>query len=197
MHEVRHLSGAAELRALAHPLRLRLLEELGLDGPLTATELSDRVGESPSNLSWHLRQLARHGYVEEVDAPGRRRPWRLVSLGHSFTDDLDPDATVAATALMGILERHDVDSWHEFQLRRSAEPEEWRDASFRTTSVAWLTAEELAAVNRAVYDILEPTIDRLTDPDARPAGARPVRLVFWGHPLRGSAADLAEGDQDG
>src|SRR4030088_3589210 len=66
------------LRALAHPLRLRLLELLVLRGPMTATEAADLLGESPANCSFHLRTLAKYGYVEEAGGGrGRQRPWRL------------------------------------------------------------------------------------------------------------------------
>src|SRR5690606_6701644 len=62
VHEVRE---SQALRALAHPLRIRLLEELAIGGELTATQAAERVDESPANCSWHLRQLARYGFVEE------------------------------------------------------------------------------------------------------------------------------------
>lgn len=189
MVETRRLTAAAELRAMAHPLRLRLVEELGLDGPLTATELAERVDESPSNLSWHLRQLAKHGYVEEVDAPGRRRPWRLTSISHSWGEELDADARPAAAALNAIVERHDLDARHEYQLRESSEPPEWQSATFGTSSAAWLTAEELAEVGRAFSEILAAYSGRILDPETRPVGARPARIVFWGHPLRAADRD--------
>ena len=66
------------LRALAHPLRNRLLGLLRLDGPSTATLLGKRVGESSGSTSYHLRQLAAYGFVEEVSehGTGRERWWR-------------------------------------------------------------------------------------------------------------------------
>ncbi len=66
------------LRALAHPLRNRLLGLLRLDGPSTATLLGARVGESSGSTSYHLRQLAAYGFVEEVPGhgTGRERWWR-------------------------------------------------------------------------------------------------------------------------
>ena len=66
------------LRALAHPLRNRLLGLLRLDGPSTATLLGKRVGESSGSTSYHLRQLAAYGFVEEVPdhGTGRERWWR-------------------------------------------------------------------------------------------------------------------------
>jgi len=66
------------LRALAHPLRGALLAALRMDGPSTATRLADRLGESTGSTSYHLRQLATFGFVEEVpgEAAGRERWWR-------------------------------------------------------------------------------------------------------------------------
>ena len=72
------VSDVRALRALAHPLRNRLLALLRLHGPSTATLLGARVGESSGSTSYHLRQLAAHGFVEEVPdrGTGRERWWR-------------------------------------------------------------------------------------------------------------------------
>src|ERR1019366_5338154 len=84
--QLREISDARTLRALAHPVRLALIETLSIEGPMTATEAGERIGESPTTCSFHLRQLAKYGFVEEAgDAPGRRRPWRLVSQGVRFS----------------------------------------------------------------------------------------------------------------
>src|SRR4051812_14232703 len=66
------------LRALAHPLRNRLLGQLRLNGPATASRLGRVVGESSGATSYHLRQLAEYGFVEEVEGRGnaRERWWR-------------------------------------------------------------------------------------------------------------------------
>jgi DNA-binding transcriptional ArsR family regulator len=66
------------LRALSHPLRMRLLGRLRLDGPATASQLGRVVGESSGSTSYHLRQLAAYGFVEEVEDQGtaRERWWR-------------------------------------------------------------------------------------------------------------------------
>src|SRR6478735_5051261 len=82
---MRRIEGARTMRALAHPLRLRLLELVTLRGPLTATQCSALVGESPSSCSFHLRQLAKYGYVEEAEGgAGRNRPWQATSEGHRW-----------------------------------------------------------------------------------------------------------------
>ena len=73
-----HVTDVRALRALAHPLRSRLLAQLRLHGPATASRLGRAVGESSGSTSYHLRQLAAYGFVEEVEGQGtaRERWWR-------------------------------------------------------------------------------------------------------------------------
>ena len=101
---VRKIDDAHALRALAHPLRLELLEALTLHGPLTATTAADLVGESPANCSWHLRQLAKYGLIEEVPgATGRQRPWQRTSQGMEWHEtSSDPAFTEAARSLTAV-----------------------------------------------------------------------------------------------
>ena len=71
------LNDPKAMRALAHPLRWALLEALGHAGTLTATQASEMLGESPANCAFHLRTLAKYGFVEEAGGgKGRERPWR-------------------------------------------------------------------------------------------------------------------------
>ena len=73
------------LRALAHPVRLEILERLGLDGPATATVIGEAVGISPSAASYHLRALARFGLVVDAGGgTGRNRPWQAAGTGFMF-----------------------------------------------------------------------------------------------------------------
>jgi DNA-binding transcriptional ArsR family regulator len=101
----RRLTDPRDMRALAHPTRLALLEVLGVHGPLTATQAGELIGESPSSCSFHLRTLGRHGFVEETgEGRGRQRPWRLVSLGMSIPDvNADSETFIAATTLAQIV----------------------------------------------------------------------------------------------
>ena len=89
----RQLRDPRELSAVAHPVRLGILEELSLNGPLTATELGERLGETPANCSWHLRKLAEHDFVEEAPSEGgRRRPWQVTGVGLSWGEgEISPD----------------------------------------------------------------------------------------------------------
>ena len=72
------IKSVGELKALSHPLRLDLLEAVTIHRQLTATQAAEIVGESPANCSWHLRQLAKYGFLEEVPGTtGRQRPWHV------------------------------------------------------------------------------------------------------------------------
>src|SRR5215831_6200537 len=103
--EMRQITDARTMRALAHPVRIALLEELLLGGALTATEVGERIGESPTTCSFHLRQLAKYGFVEEAGGgKGRARPWRITSAGMSFPNvHDDPEAEIAAGVLFRLV----------------------------------------------------------------------------------------------
>jgi DNA-binding transcriptional ArsR family regulator len=180
------LNDPREIRALAHPLRLRLMEDLAALGPATATELAERVGESPANCSWHLRLLARYGFVEEAGGgEGRRRPWRVVLRSNSWGHrDDSAELMAAGDAATGMLMEQEVAALRDWMAGRRAEPREWRDAAGSSQSIGWLTAEELAAVNDEILAIMSRHVGRITDPASRPAGARFVRMVAWAFPDR-------------
>src|SRR6201989_2093903 len=101
----RELTDPKAMRALAHPVRLALLEALTDAGTLTATEAGERVGESPANASFHLRQLAKYGFVEEAEGGiGRRRQWKLRNLGLRWSDVSDDrEQTAAAQGLSRVV----------------------------------------------------------------------------------------------
>src|SRR5580693_3114647 len=98
-YEIRKVTDAQTLRALAHPVRIALIEALTLRGAMTATEVGELIGESPTTCSFHLRQLAKYGFVEEAGGgKGRARPWRITSIGMSVTTTHDPEAEIAGDA---------------------------------------------------------------------------------------------------
>jgi DNA-binding transcriptional ArsR family regulator len=189
-HERRKVTDAQELRALAHPLRLRLLEELVVNDPATdtatATELAARVGESPANCSWHLRQLAKYGYIEEAPGGvGRERRWRAVLAEHEWSSsDADPEFVAAGDIASDILMDHEVQAFRAQRAWRGNESPEWRRAAFTFQALGWCTADELRAINEQILALLGPAFERLTDPAVRPPDARLVRFVGWGVPAR-------------
>src|SRR6478736_7487779 len=85
---------AAQLRGLAHPLRLQLLQVLRAEGPATASQLARRLGESSGATSYHLRALHRAGLVEEVEQRNaRERWWRRSPERVMIPNSMPPDAT--------------------------------------------------------------------------------------------------------
>ena len=177
--ELRQLRDPTELRALAHPTRLALLELLGLYGPLTATQAAEHLEESPSSLSFHLRTLAKHGFVTDAGGgTGRQRPWQLVTRGTSIDPDAgDAETRTAARELSDIyLERY-LDRARAAFAHRDQLPAAWRRATTFSQSLMWLTAAEARALDDAVMGVLMQYRDRLDDPSARPASAKPVEAL--------------------
>ncbi|HWD79200.1 MAG TPA: helix-turn-helix domain-containing protein [Kribbella sp.] len=191
----RRLSDPRELNALAHPVRMAIVEILSLSGPLTATELAERLDETPANCSWHLRKLAQHGFVVEADGgKGRQRPWKVPGLGFRWDDEhgsASGEERRAAQALSDVMMSRATDRLRESQQRMPDEPEEWRAAQASTEMVAWLTADELKEMNEAIVAVLDRHIERLTDPAQRPAGARLCEFVAWGVPTYFPGVDPA------
>ena len=179
--DIRKLTEATDLKALAHPLRMELLGHLVLHGPATATELAEALGDSPSNCSWHLRKLAEHGFVEEVaDTPGRSRPWRAAVAGLSWDDDGDSPSAAAGRELTEALLVREMRRLRAFREAADREPAEWREAATVNQAAAWLTAEETAELSEKLKDLmLTPYFDRMDDPARRPEGSRLVSLVGW------------------
>src|SRR5580658_2777771 len=143
------ISDARTMRALAHPLRVSLLELIRRDGEITATRAAELLDESPGNMSWHLQTLAKYGFVEEAPgARGRSRPWRIVSLTYSFETAMtsDPEQAAAGEALEASYQERNFRRLREWWSRRRVYPAKWRRASFSTDALTWLTAEELQQV---------------------------------------------------
>jgi DNA-binding transcriptional ArsR family regulator len=180
----RKLHDPRELQALAHPVRMAIIELLSISGPLTATELADRLDETPANCSWHLRKLAQHGFVEEAEGgKGRQRPWQVPGLGFQWDDEhgsASPEERRAAQALSEVTMGRAVDRLQESQQRMPEETEEWRKAQAGSEMVAWLTPSELREMNDAILAVLDRHIGRLGDDTQRPKGSRLCEFVAWG-----------------
>lgn len=184
------------MKALAHPVRMDLLELLATDGPHTASEAARRLGQTPANVSWHLRKLAGQGYVRQTrPGGGRARPWKVVAQSLSWGDDAEDPLAVAAL--------HEVAVDREVQVLRSAlarlpdEEPAWRAAAEVVQSRLWLTPQEAAALTDKLKQLLLERSERALDPDLRPAGARLMALMAWavpaGPPTTGAGGELDHG----
>jgi predicted ArsR family transcriptional regulator len=138
-------------------VRAELLEVLAMHESLTATHAGELIGESPTTCSFHLRQLAKYGFVEEaVKGKGRQRPWRLVNRMLTISSEgLEPEASVAADVLTAMIVQralHRFDTW--LQIRRSFSSE-WREASNITQQVSFVTAAELEQINTMILAMFD------------------------------------------
>jgi len=183
-YKQRTLNDPRTLRAVAHPVRLGIMEQLTVHGAMTATELAGRLDETPSNCSWHLRKLAEHGFVEEAEGgTGRKRPWQAVSQGMRWGDpDEPPELVRAGEALSQLMIEREMARFASSRARRRADTLPWQEASTSSQSMLWLTAEELNEINLAVRDLMMSRVDRFEHPERRPDGARLCAFLAWGVP---------------
>jgi DNA-binding transcriptional ArsR family regulator len=176
----RELTDPKAMRALAHPVRLALLEAFAGTDTLTATEAGERVGESPANASFHLRQLAKYGFVEEAErGTGRRRPWKLKHCGTSFTDvHDDPELAGAARALSRTLRDYYLARAQSAHEERHALPAEWRAVTGLNQMGLYVTPEELKILNEEILALLFERFGerRARTPDL-PEGAEHVEIL--------------------
>ena len=182
--EPRRLTDPRAMRAVAHPVRIALLEVLGTEGPLTATQAGELIGESPTTCSFHLRQLAKYGFIEEVEGvAGRRRPWRLIHTGLTFSDvSDDPETRLAATALTRVLHDFYLDRLKEGLALRRDTPTEWQKATGADEFLLYVTVDELQALNEQMLALVQPFVERIGNPKTRPRGSVPIEVLFFAYP---------------
>ena len=170
---------AKGIRALAHPVRLAILERLREQGPDTATGLAPHVGASPSVTSWHLRHLAEHGLVEDApgDGRGRKRWWRSVGRGFRFTGGEDPSAYRELWEAVERSEGDVVQRWRQEVLPTLQD--EWAAAAGRWNTRIEATLEELQQIDHAIEVLLTPFVQRQSTPEGTPPAARKVRILRY------------------
>ncbi|MFJ8690414.1 helix-turn-helix domain-containing protein [Micromonospora wenchangensis] len=176
-----------QVRVLAHPLRLRLLGALRVQGPATATTLAELLGTNTGATSYHLRQLAEVGLVtEDPDrGTGRQRWWQAA---HEMTNweptdfDDDPDARAAIEWIQGdqvrLLVEH-AERW--FATQHQATPA-WRDAIGMSDIFLTVAPDRLEALTAEVRQVLERYRRAAEHPPVDPQ-ARPVQVFLAAYPL--------------
>jgi DNA-binding transcriptional ArsR family regulator len=186
--QLRKVTDARTMRAMAHPVRIALVEELALGGAMTATEVGERIGESPTTCSFHLRQLAKYGWVEEAGGgKGRARPWRISAIGFSLSNTHDdPETDIAATTLTSLFVERQLNRYRAWQETKATYPRTWRDAATSSEYLFYLTADELDQFTDEMHELLMSKFpqDRLIDPSKRPPGSVPVELLLFAYPMK-------------
>jgi len=183
---VRRVTDASTLRALSHPVRMQLMEALGMHGTMTATQVGELIGESPTTCSFHLRQLARYGFVEEAGGgKGRARPWRVASEAVQLTSAPgDPESELAAEALGRMIHERQASRFRNWRDTRHSYPEEWVKAATNSQHLLYMTAAELRQLNDDVAELIDSRFGhRYFRPEERPPGALPVEIHFTDYPV--------------
>ncbi|MEW2631941.1 helix-turn-helix domain-containing protein [Streptomyces sp. NPDC048389] len=177
---------AAALKALTHPLRIRMLGMLRMDGPATASELAVRTGESSASTSYHLRVLAKYDFIAEAEhRDGRERRWRAV---HEVTswNNAAMAGSDAAQAFVDVARRAQLDhlerslARHQEDLAAGRLGDDWREPSGITDLVARLTPEALTEL----FDTFSRTVTELAARDEGDPRAEQVVLFAAGLAVR-------------
>jgi DNA-binding transcriptional ArsR family regulator len=180
------VTDARALRALAHPARIEIVEHLNVTGStVTATEVAGLVGLSPSASSYHLRELAKYGLVEQApgQGDGRERRWRGTGSGLWIESANDqPEAVAAERALVDLYVNRDQERLHAWLDRQHSEPAEWRESSALMGQQLLVTAAELSMIGQQMRELLEPyrVRERQENP---PEGARKVVVQYTAFPI--------------
>lgn len=182
----RTIKESGELAALAHPLRLDLINHLMSTGPATASQCARAVGDTPSNCSYHLRYLARYGLVEPVGPTGseadpvdnRERPWRATITGFQV-DQRDPQQE---NALANITLQREQRLAREHLVHRDELDPAWREASGMSSYTLRMTAAELAGLSSRLDELIRPYIAATRDV-AQDSDASLVHLGLHAFPL--------------
>lgn len=181
----RVVSDPVALRALAHPIRLQLVELVGREGTVTGAEAARQLGISQALASHHLRQLAKYGFVEPADAADRRaRPWRVTSTSTRFAPEKGEGRQANDVLQRLILERAfaELESW---QQRRDQLDERWSELTDLSNGLIYLTLDDLAELRTGFAALITPLVEnrRIGEHGRRPDDAEPVSFTFLTIPV--------------
>lgn len=184
---------ATALRALAHPQRLKILGLLRMKGPATATSLAERLGLNSGQTSYHLRQLARHGFIEDDSDRGnaRERWWRAAHETTTLPDGDDADAVAAGQAFAQA-----AVGWQIAQIQRAVERQaslapEWRRASSMSDYSIPLSASQAAALVERLNGLLQDAMAAAPPLGSDYSeGVQPVTFILHAFP------SLSDGEQE-
>jgi DNA-binding transcriptional ArsR family regulator len=184
---VTRLSDPKALRALAHPIRLALVGLLRIHGQLTATKAGELLGESSASCSFHLRQLAKYGLVEEAPGgQGRERPWQATTMSTEWPEVAeDPKVEAAAGQLSAVIANQYLNDMLRWIQAMPDESDEWRRAAQFGDEWTYVTPDELSELGRLSRELVSVYRERLNKPELRPPGARLVSFLHVAHPLVG------------
>ncbi|WP_225798656.1 transcriptional regulator [Streptomyces sp. NK15101] len=191
--ENRRITDLGTLKAISHPLRMRLYRALHVARTATASQLAEQVDEAVSLVSYHLRKLAEHGLIQEAEvqsADGRERWWELSSYGLEIRDEDvrgTPEMAAASDALGRAVNEQRTELHRRFLDERLTWSDEWRSAAISSEWLPRLTAPELAALGRELDALLKKydQAARAAEAAGDTEGRENVAVHLHGFPYRG------------
>ncbi len=168
------LTDPRAIRALAHPARQRIIDELYGGKVLTATECAELAGLTPSATSYHLRALSRWGIIERADtsADGRERPWRAPAQSLVISSQSTGSGRLASQAMM----RTNVNRLIE-QFEQMSGDDPWDELSMMSRTRLWLTKAEAEKLGKELTEVIE-RYRRARTATNHPAGTRQVSTLL-------------------
>lgn len=189
MPATRPLTDPQALRAVAHPARLRLYEILSAEGPATVSQLAERLGARVGTLSYHLRQLASYGYIEEASELAhdrRERWWRAVPGGLRWSELTladTPGGREASDAAQRVLLGRQLDRLRGWYERADEWNENWRAAAFSTDMLLSLTPSELKEFSDQISEVVHRWAEhsQRSIPDDGTGDSENAPVFFFAH----------------
>ncbi|MET8723718.1 ArsR/SmtB family transcription factor [Streptomyces misionensis] len=189
----RRITDLGTLKALAHPLRMRLYRALTLARTATASQLADQVDEAVSLVSYHLRKLAEHGLIEEAarqSGDGRERWWQPASDGVRIHDEDfrdAPEKAAAHTAASRLFFAQRTEMYQRYLDERAHWGEEWKAAAQSSEAVLRLTAAELAELTREMLALVQryDELGRAAEAAGRTGDRENVAVHTYAFPFHG------------
>ncbi|HEY1914561.1 MAG TPA: winged helix-turn-helix domain-containing protein [Streptosporangiaceae bacterium] len=180
--DLREITDVRTLRALAHPVRISLIEELTLNGPMTATAAAESIGESPTTCSFHLRQLAKYGFVQDA-GPGqdrRERRWRVSDprLTVRIADGAD---VVVRQQIERLVIGREMQAILDYSQRPDGSNPEWEQKAGFVSMMAVLSPDEAAELREQWIALLTPYLADASGRQLHP-GQRLVRYFMAATP---------------
>lgn len=179
----RILDDPVAVRALAHPLRPKLMNVIGRLGRATTADAAREIGISHGLASHHLGQLAKYGFIEHVAGKDHReRPWRLVATSYDWRGaTLTPEGTAAVDVVEQLDAEQALESFMDWQQRRTHWPREWLEYTGIGSTGVYLTQAELAGLAKDIDALLMRYADQrpIDDVSSRPAGSVYVRFTLF------------------
>lgn len=177
------LTDPKALRALAHPLRVRLYELLTVEGPATVSQLAEKLDAMVGTVSYHLRQLEAYGYIEaapELAKSRRETWWRAVPGGLRWSDvalEQAPGGREASDAARRVVFGRQIDRLRSWSEHADEWDSSWRSAAFSTDMLLTLTPDELEQFGKDVGAVVHRWVEETQAGGSRDGDDR--RQVFF------------------